>query len=63
MQGVSKAMEVKVGVGGANTNQGGIHQGNLTSQKMTPHITDAQVRLSSDNLLLDNDFDAETAVG
>lgn len=63
MQGVSKAMKVKVGVGGANTNQGGIHKGDLTSQKMTPNITDAQVRLSSDNLLLDNDFDAETAVG
>lgn len=61
MQGVSKAVDVKVGVGGANTNQGGIHRGDLTSRRMEPYITDAQVRLSSDNLHLDNDFDAETA--
>ena len=27
---------------------------------MSPPITNAQVRLSSDNLCLDNDFDAET---
>lgn len=27
---------------------------------MSPPITNAQVRLSSDNLILDNDFDAET---
>lgn len=60
MEGTSRQIEIQVGVGGANWNQGGIHQGDLNSATMPAKITNAQVRLSSDNLYLDNDFDAET---
>lgn len=60
MEGKTQPMKIDVGVGGANWNDGGIHQGDLTSKQMPDHITNAQVRLSSDNLYLNNDFDAET---
>jgi hypothetical protein len=60
MEGKTVPMKIEVGVGGANWNAGGIHQGDLTSKQMDEHITNAQVRLSSDNLCLNNDFDATT---
>lgn len=60
MQGISKEIRINVGVGGANWKSGGIHRGDIKTRQMFPPITNAQVRLSSDNLILDNDFDAET---
>lgn len=60
MEGKTKGIEIQVGVGGSNKNEGGIHRGNLESGAMKDHVTDAQVRLSSDNLRLESDVDVET---